>query len=110
MCDRRLVRFPDSRLVFWLVPPLLVLVVGFCIGAPRAFAQSVSVQAQSLFDEGRKLLKAGKLAEACAAFESSQKLDPAVTTLLNLADCREQNHQFATAWGAFVDAKRMAQA
>jgi hypothetical protein len=76
--------------------------------SPHALAQSASVQAQSLFDEGRALIKAGKLAEACTAFESSQKLDPAITTLLNLAECREQNHQLATAWGLFVDANRMA--
>jgi hypothetical protein len=88
----------------WLVLSLVIAAAG----SPRAFAQSASVQAQSLFDEGRKLAQAGKLAEACAAFESSQKLDPAITTLLNLADCREQNHQLATAWGAFVDANRMA--
>jgi hypothetical protein len=88
----------------WLVLSLVML----SAAAPRAFAQSASVQAQSLFDEGRRLLKEGKIAEACAAFESSQKLDPAVTTLLNLADCREQNHQLATAWGTFVDANRMA--
>lgn len=94
----------------WLV--ILFVVPGGVLpmAAPRAFAQSASVQAQSLFDEGRKLVKAGKIAEACAAFESSQKLDPAVTTLLNLADCREQNHQLATAWGAFVDANRLARA
>jgi hypothetical protein len=88
---------------------VLVLVV-LATASSSAFAQSASVQAQSLFDEGRKLLQAGKIAEACAAFESSQKLDPAVTTLLNLADCREQNHQLATAWGAFVEANRMARA
>ena len=70
-------------------------------------AQSASVQAQSLFDDGRKLLDAGKIPEACAAFESSEKLDPVVTTLLNLAECRELNHQLATAWGLFVDAGRM---
>jgi len=78
-------------------------------GAPgHASAQSASVQAQSLFDEGRQLLTAGKIAEACAAFEASQKLDPAITTQLNLANCREQNNQLATAWGAFVEANRMA--
>ena len=92
----------------WLVVSLVVWSVVLATASPRAFAQSASVQAQSLFDEGRKLLQAGKLAEACAAFESSQKLDPAITTLLNLADCREQNHQLATAWGTFVDANRMA--
>jgi hypothetical protein len=90
--------------VVWLVVALVVVATA----SPRAFAQPASVQAQSLFEEGRKLLQAGKLAEACAAFESSQKLDPAVTTLLNLADCRERNHQLATAWGTFSDANRLA--
>ncbi|HMG21874.1 MAG TPA: hypothetical protein VK607_11170, partial [Kofleriaceae bacterium] len=78
--------------------------------APDALAQSASVQAQSLFDDGQRLRRAGKLGEACAAFEASQKLDPAITTLLNLADCREKNDQLATAWGAFAEANRMARA
>src|SRR5512143_2686426 len=90
----------------WLVISCIVLATA----APRVFAQSASVQAQSLFEEGRKLLAAGNLAEACAAFDSSQKLDPAITTLLNLADCRERNQQLATAWGTFADANRMARA
>jgi len=51
-------------------------------------------------------MKAGKLSEACAAFDQSQKLEPANTTLLNLAACREKNNQLASAWGAFVDAER----
>src|SRR5262245_40116367 len=89
-------------------PMLAVAAVMLAGAAPLALAQSASVQAQSLFDEGRALIKAGKVAEACTAFESSQKLDPAVTTLLNLAECREQNHQLATAWGLFADANRMA--
>lgn len=93
-----------------LVTSLVIGLAVLATASPRAFAQSASVQAQSLFDDGRKLIKAGKIAEACTAFESSQKLDPAVTTLLNLAECREQNHQLATAWGAFVEANRMARA
>lgn len=88
----------------------VVAVVVLGGAAPPAHAQPASVQAQSLFDEGRRLTKAGKIAEACTAFESSHKLDPAVTTLLNLAECRQKNHQLATAWGAFVDANRMARA
>lgn len=75
-----------------------------------AFAQSATVQAQSLFDQGRALLEKGQIAEACAAFEASQKLEPVVTTLLNLAACREQNDQLATAWGHFIEANRMATA
>lgn len=88
-----------------------LLIVSVVAGlASTAAAQSASTQAQSLFDDGRKLMKAGKVAEACAAFESSQKLDPAVTTLLNLATCRETNKQLATAWGLFADANRAARA
>ncbi|HEU4733028.1 MAG TPA: hypothetical protein VFT22_34275 [Kofleriaceae bacterium] len=92
----------------WL--PFLVVIVPIVAGAPGAHAQSASTQAQSLFDDGQRQMQAGKFAEACAAFESSQKLEPVVTTQLNLADCREQNHQLATAWGAFLEANRMAQA
>jgi hypothetical protein len=94
-----------SRVV---VVAVLAMLASFIGGAPRVFAQSASVQAQSLFDEGRRLIKAGKIAEACVAFESSQKLDPAITTLLNLAECREQNRQLATAWGTFIEANRVA--
>jgi hypothetical protein len=92
--------------------PLAGLAAALAIlaASPRASAQSASVQAQSLFDQGRKLIKAGKIAAACDAFESSHKLDPAVTTLLNLAECRAKNGQIATAWGAFADANRMARA
>jgi hypothetical protein len=70
-----------------------------------ALAQSPSAQAEAMFRDGRTLLDAGQIAEACAAFEASQKLDPAISTLMNLAACRERNGQFATAWGLFLDAE-----
>lgn len=71
-----------------------------------SYAQPAGAQAEVLFREGRDLMAAGKYAEACAAFDKSQQLDPAVTTLLNLAGCREKNGQLATAWGLFLDAER----
>jgi hypothetical protein len=71
-----------------------------------AGAQPAGAQAEVLFKQGRELLAAGKIPEACAAFEASQKLEPAVTTLLNLAGCREKNNQIATAWGLFLEAER----
>lgn len=77
-----------------------------CAVASSAGAQSASAEAEALFRQGRDLMKAGKLSEACAAFDQSQKLEPATTTLLNLAGCREKNNQLASAWGAFVDAER----
>ncbi len=74
----------------------------------QAPASPSSAQAQSLFDGGRALLQAGKLAEACAAFDSSEKLEPRPTTLLNLASCREKIDQLASARVAFAEAGRLA--
>jgi len=71
-----------------------------------ASAQSAGAQAEALFRQGRQLLDAGKTAEACSAFAESQRLEPAVTTLVNLAACREKNGQLATAWGLFLDVER----
>ena len=78
----------------------------FVLWSSTALAQPAGAQAEVLFRQGRDLLAAGKLAEACSAFEESQKLEPAVTTLLNLAGCREKLGQLATAWGLFLDAVR----
>lgn len=71
-----------------------------------AHAQSSGAQAEVLFRHGRELIDAGKVAEACDAFQESQRLEPATTTLINLAGCREQNHELATAWGLFLDVER----
>lgn len=74
--------------------------------APTAQAQPAGAQAEVLFRQGKALMAGGKIAEACAAFDMSQKLDPTVTTLLNQANCREKNGQLATAWGLFLEAAR----
>jgi hypothetical protein len=71
-----------------------------------AAADPNSAKAEALFRQGRDLVAAGKLGEACSAFDASQRLGPATTTLFNQADCREKNDQLATAWGLFVDAER----
>jgi hypothetical protein len=71
-----------------------------------ASAQSASALAEALFRQGRELMAAGQTADACNAFAESQKLEPATSTLLNLASCREKLGQIATAWGLFVDAAR----
>lgn len=71
-----------------------------------ARAQSATAQAETLFRQGQELIAKGKFAEACAAFDASQKLEPTIATLLNQASCREKNGQLATAWGLFIDAER----
>lgn len=81
-----------------------VIAVVFVAWSSAALAQSAGAQAEMLFRQGRDLMSAGKLTEACSAFGESQKLEPAVTTLLNLAGCREMLGQIATAWELFLDA------
>ena len=89
-----------KRLAFALLM-LLVATTG-------ASAQGAGAQAEVLFRQGKELMTAGKIPEACAAFDESQRLDPAITTLMNQANCREKNNQLATAWGLFLEVDRAA--
>jgi len=85
-----------------------IAIIFFVAWSSTALAQPAGAQAEVLFRQGRDLLAAGKVAEACSAFEESQRLDAAMTTLLNLAGCREKLGQLATAWGLFLDAARQS--
>lgn len=82
------------------------------VSAPRnAIAQtnaSDAAIAQSLFEEGRKLMNEKKFPEACPRLERSYKLDPAPGTLLNLAVCHEAIGKNATARNEYLDTVTMA--
>ena len=80
----------------------LALVVGIVM--PVSAWGQASPQAEALFRDGKRLMKDGKLAEACAAFEGSEHAEHNVATVLSLADCREKNHQYASAWALFLQA------
>ena len=71
-------------------------------------ARAQSAEAETLFREGKHLLKQGHIAEACDKLEASERLEPTAGTELNLADCREKNGQLATAWAMFVKAAATA--
>ncbi|MFO0616773.1 MAG: tetratricopeptide repeat protein [Polyangiaceae bacterium] len=58
-------------------------------------------RAGALFDEGRALLTAGRIPEACAAFAESDALDPAPGTELNLGVCYEKLSDSERACHAF---------
>lgn len=82
------------------------LIVCTAFVAP-ALAQDKAA-AESAFRDGRKLMDAGKFAEACDKFAVSYRLDATVGTLLNLADCHVRIGKLATAWAEFTEVAERA--
>jgi serine/threonine-protein kinase len=80
----------------------------FCLpvlASDDAWAQSEAdrAAAQTLFEEGQKLIEGGDTAAACEKFQASQELDPATGTQLNLAACYEKLGKTASAWINFTE-------
>ncbi|MGC4088796.1 MAG: hypothetical protein QM756_13025 [Polyangiaceae bacterium] len=90
------------------------LAFALCLAPARLLAAEPAASrnealAESQFNEGRRLMEAGRAVEACPQFESSQRLDPALGTLLNLADCYEKVGLLASAQQRFLEAAQTAQ-
>lgn len=64
--------------------------------------------ARPLFDEGRRLLTAGKVAEACAKFEAASHLMSTAGVRLNLAACWAKLGHTASAWAMYDEARGIA--
>jgi hypothetical protein len=82
----------SSLFAAWLVASLTV--------APCLFSQVASearTQADRAFEEGKTLLQRGDWTAACARFAKSFELDPAPSTSIKLARCREHEGRFASA-------------
>ncbi|HEX8791565.1 MAG TPA: hypothetical protein VF765_11490 [Polyangiaceae bacterium] len=95
-------------------PARLALLALAIAAAPLVPARALAQQqdaaiAEQLFRDGRALLEAGKVDEACDKFVTSQRIAPAIGTLLNLAICRERQGKTATAWSLFADVEAQAQ-
>lgn len=79
---------------------LTLLVLGSSSPAHADDASTVAA-ATVLFDEGVKLMDAGRAKEACPKLERSQALAPSGGTLQVLAECYEKTGRIATAWLTF---------
>ena len=88
--------------MIWLVRALVVVLTL----ALASHAHAQRAEAQDAFERGKKLMKEGDFAAACAAFETSLKLEPVTGTLYNLGLCHEKQGRLASAW---ADLKQVAE-
>jgi hypothetical protein len=74
------------------------------LAAPSALAEPHdAAAAEALFRQGREAADAGDHAKACEKFKESNRLDPALGTVFNIADCEEKLGRLATAWQLFQE-------
>jgi tetratricopeptide (TPR) repeat protein len=83
---------------------VLALAVWLWLGS-EGRAQSPKA-AEEAFEKGRALMAAMSYAEACAAFELSQHLDPQYGTQFNLAGCYAAQDKIMTAWRLYLELAR----
>jgi hypothetical protein len=83
-----------------------ILIELVCISA--SFADNAD--AEELFRAGRRLMKEGRFADACIAFENSNRIERNVNTLANLGDCWEKSGRIASAWKTFVEVIELTKA
>jgi tetratricopeptide (TPR) repeat protein len=83
---------------------LLLVVFGLLLWAEPVTAQVRDrAAAEALFRAGREAMGKGDFEEACRRFMESNRLDPAVGTLFNLAACQEKRGRFADAWQLYQE-------
>ena len=82
---------------------LLVILVLAAAASPAS-----ADKADKLFKKGKKLLAEKKFADACAAFEEVDKIDPGIGAKLNVAKCFEEWGRLAVAYRWYSDAEKMA--
>jgi hypothetical protein len=91
--------------------PFALFALALALVPHAARAQSnddLRARADALFREGQELLGAEQIPTACAKLEESQRLDPKLGRLLNVAYCHERLGRTATAWSEYNQAAALA--
>jgi hypothetical protein len=78
--------------------------LALCAASSARAQTSDRASAEALFRAGRQANARGDYATACQRFEESNRLDPAIGTVFNLANCREKLGQLASAWQRYQEA------
>jgi hypothetical protein len=81
---------------------LAFAIPGLLIGRESRADELAVDRATALFNEGRRMMREGRYAEACARFEQSLELSEGVGTEFNLADCWERLGRLASAQALFA--------
>jgi len=96
---------------------VLVVAVVVALASSRAHADvfeharddvALSEEGARLFEEGRAAAKEGNYPAACALFMRSLRIERAIGTQLNLADCYERTDQLRRAHEQFVEVEKLA--
>jgi len=90
-----------------MTPARIAVAIIVLHGATQS-ARAQSVDAETLFREGRDLVKQGNLSAGCPKLAASARIEASVGTLLNLGDCYERQGKLASAWAAFEKARSLA--
>lgn len=85
----------------------LVLLAAAVVAYTATAARGQPATAEKLYADGQEYMKASNFERACAAFEGSWIAAENLTALYALAVCRDRREQFATAWGHYVEVRRM---
>jgi hypothetical protein len=82
-----------------------VLVIALAMGMVHpTTALAQSAEAEALFTDAARLFKAGRIDEACDAFNASNRIEPRAGTMIRLGECRERQGRLASAWSSYRDA------
>ncbi len=99
---RRIARFACAAA--WSISALTISHAAFAQVTPEEKAA-----AEAVFQEGMRLIKQGNFADACPKFEMSQRVEPAVGTMLYLGECYEKTNRTASSWAMFREAASLAE-